>query len=140
MKNNFLKTLMIFFLFPFSIYAETIKLVEVDLSSNPRTLEDPALIKIANELMDSGIYWEDEGYEYKKTDEAYSLEIKKLFKHPQSGELVKVQVHGVAHSGGFGWHSGYKEGTSYCTISILKIEGVWSSKDGDADCETELDS
>lgn len=116
-----------------SLRAEVIELTK------PVKVKNPDILASANQQMWDAIYSEDEGYEYKMLEDAKNIYIYTIYKDAQ-GETEKLLMSSSVRSGGFGWHYGYQEGWSNCTIELIKNDnGTWKDADGYADCETELD-
>jgi hypothetical protein len=110
----------------------------IELSKSLK-VKNPDIIAAANKHMHWGIYWEDEGYEYKMLEDADDVYITTIYKD-QNGETEKLGLSASVRSGGFGWYAGYKEGWSNCFIELEKNEdGTWKNAEGFAECETEFD-
>ena len=116
-----------------SLNAEIVEL------SKPVKVTNDEIIATANNHMESAIYWEDEGYEYNMLEKAKEIYITTIYKD-QFGKTEKLELAASVRSGGFGWHNGYLEGLSHCSIKLIKnTDGSWKDAKGFADCETDFD-
>ncbi|MEO0336939.1 MAG: hypothetical protein AAF202_11115 [Pseudomonadota bacterium] len=106
----------------------------------PITIKNEKILNSVDIAVSRAVYWEDEGYEFKKTGPILNPRIQVLYK--ESGDVLALEVLAEAPVGGFGWYPGYRSGTASCHIFVFEgdeWDWSWDGRNASAECEIEYD-